>query len=71
MLKVKGYSDLVRDPKTNAIINTNCDEYDKYKQQREKVELRRMRDEETDRKIEQLNQSIDEIKMLINRVLEK
>lgn len=71
MLRVKGHSDLVRDPKTNAIINTNVDEFDKYKKQKERLELRKKRDEETDLKIEELNQSIQEIKMLINKVLEK
>lgn len=71
MLKVKGHSNLVRDISTNAIINTNYDEYDKYIKQRERSELRKKRDEETDLKIQQLNQSIEEIKMLITKVLEK
>lgn len=71
MLKVKGHSNLVRDTSTNAIINTNYDEYDKYIKQRERSELRKKRDEETDLKIQQLNQSIEEIKMLITKVLEK
>lgn len=71
MLKVQGHSDLIRDPDTNAILNTNYDDYERYIRQKKINEQRRLRQEETDRKIEELNQSILEMKRLIEKVLEK
>ena len=37
-VKVKGYSNLVRDPITNAIINTNATAYEEYISRRQSKE---------------------------------
>ena len=71
MLRVEGHSDLIRDPKSNAILNTNHDDYERYVRQKRMSEERKLRQEETDRKIEELNQSILEMKSLIEKVLER
>ena len=71
MLRVEGHSDLIRDPKSNAILNTNHDDYERYVRQKRISEERKLRQEETDRKIEELNQSILEMKSLIEKVLER
>ena len=34
-IKVKGHDHLIRDPKTNAIINTNMSEYNEYLSRRD------------------------------------
>jgi hypothetical protein len=64
-LKVDGYNNLIRDAKTNSIINTNMNEYREYI-------LRRDAKNEEDQKIQHLEENIanikndlEEIKMLL------
>lgn len=63
--KIDGHQNLIRDIKSNAIINTDMFEGNNYLHNREK----RKEDEETMRKlktdIDSLKSSIDEIKFLI------
>jgi len=53
--KVEGHSNLVRDEKTNAILNTNMNDYNHY------IKLKRIR-EEGSKKVELLESDMNVIK---------
>ena len=61
MFKVKGHADLYRDPKTNAIINTNTLEYDKYI-------ARRSVDAEKDERVDVIEKNLSDLKSEINEI---
>lgn len=64
-LKVKDNKDLVRQTKSNAILNTNLKELNKYREEREeKLKLKRLADES-----EQMKNDIQEIKSLLKQLL--
>ncbi|MGA1047811.1 MAG: hypothetical protein ACO3UU_07360, partial [Minisyncoccia bacterium] len=54
-LKVEGHSNLVRDEKTKAVLNTNMSDYDQY------MKLKKIR-ENSNKKIEDLEEDMGEIK---------
>lgn len=60
-LKVEGYSNLVRDEKTKAILNTNMGDYDHY------IKLKQIRENEN-KKIEDLEDGINGIKNDIQEI---
>ena len=69
--KVKGHSNLVRDLKSQAIINTDSDAYARYmtrkaKQQKKDDEMRKVV-----REVNQIKTEMFEIKNLIKKVLDK
>ena len=65
LLKVKGNSDLVRQKNSNAILNMNVKDLNKYREDRdEKMKLKRLVDES-----EQMKSDIDEIKNLLRQLL--
>jgi hypothetical protein len=59
--KVKGYDYLIRDPKTNSIINTNMSEYKEY------ISRRNSKVDEN-KKIENLEKDLDNIKCDLNEI---
>lgn len=59
--KVKGHNFLIRDPKTNSIINTNMSEYKEY------ISKRDSRINEN-QKIENLENDINNIKSDLNEI---
>ena len=64
-LKVKDNRDLVRQKQSNAILNTNLKELNKYKEEREeKMKLKRLAEES-----EQMKSDIQEIKSLLKQLL--
>ena len=63
--KVKDNSDLVRDPSTGAILNTNSLDYDKYVAQRDAKNVEHKKTENIERDISTLRQELDEIKSLL------
>jgi hypothetical protein len=64
-LKVKDSQDLVREKKSNAILNTNAKELNKYKQDREeKLKLKNLFEEN-----EKMKNDIDEIKSLLRQLI--
>jgi hypothetical protein len=64
-LKVRDNKDLVRHTQSNAILNTNLKELNKYKEEREeKIKLKRLADES-----EQMKNDIQEIKSLLQQLL--
>ena len=58
LIPVEGNSNLKRDPKTGAILNTDRSEYEKYVAQREAKELDKER-------LNKLESEISEIKQLL------
>ena len=69
MHRVKGHSDLVRDPKTNAIINTNTLEYDKYVSRRNVSVEKNERVDEIEQNLSDLKGEINEIKSLLKELV--
>ena len=69
-LKVEGHSNLVRDEKTKAVLNTNMTDYDQY------MKLKKIR-ENSNKKIENLEEDmsgikneLQEIKSLLRNLLD-
>ena len=60
--KVKDNSDLVRDPKNGAILNTNSMDYDKYVAQRQS-------NKDTAQELADLKSEISEIKSLLKELV--
>lgn len=67
--KVKDNSDLVRDPSTGAILNTNSLDYDKYVSQRDAKNVEHKKTENIERDISTLRQELDEIKSLLRELV--
>ena len=67
--KVKDNSDLVRDPSTGAILNTNSLDYDKYVAQRDAKNVEHKKTENIVRDISTLRQELDEIKSLLRELV--
>jgi hypothetical protein len=64
-LKVKDNKDLVRQRQSNAILNTNLKELNKYKEERdEKMKLKKLAEES-----EHMKNDIQEIKSLLQQLL--
>ena len=68
-IKVSGYDNLVRDPKTNSIINTNMSEYNEYISRRDSKlkENKKVNNLESD--ITNMKEDLDEIKLLLRRLI--
>lgn len=68
-IRVKGHDNLIRDPKTNSIINTNMSEYAEYLSRRDSKlkENERVNNLESD--IINMKEDLDEIKLLLRRLL--
>jgi hypothetical protein len=60
-LKVEGYNNLVRDPNTNSIINTNMTEYQQY------VARRNIKNEEN-KKLDILESDVTNMKNDLNEI---
>ena len=67
--KVKDNSDLVRDPNTGAILNTNSLDYDKYVAQRKVKNKEHEKTKNIERDISTLRQELDEIKSLLRELV--
>ena len=68
-IKVKGHDHLIRDPKTNSIINTNMSEYNEYISRRDfkLKENEKVNNLESD--ITNMKGDLDEIKFLLKRLI--
>ncbi len=67
--KVKDNSDLVRDPNTGSILNTNSLDYEKYVAQRKVKSQEHKKTENIERDISTLRQELDEIKSLLRELV--
>ena len=68
-VRVKGHSDLVRNPVTNAIINTNKSKYEEYISRRElkKNETQKVQDLEDE--LSCIKDDLNEIKSLLKEII--
>ena len=68
-LRVKGHSDLIRDPMTNAIINTNRSKYEEYISRRniKKSETQKVQDLEDE--LSCIKDDLNEIKSLLKEII--
>jgi hypothetical protein len=64
-IKVKGYDHLIRDPKTNAIINTNMSEYQEYIMRKEAKNKEDQKIQNLERDLDSIRGDLDEIKFLL------
>lgn len=68
-IKVNGYENLARDPKTNSIINVNMSEYNEYisRKNSKMQETKKIQTLEED--LNNIKNDLDEIKNLLKNIL--
>jgi hypothetical protein len=64
-IKVKGHNHLIRDPKTNSIINTNMSEYQEYLSRRNSKLEESQKIQNLERDLDSIRGDLDEIKFLL------
>jgi len=69
LIPVEGQKDLYRDPKSNAIVNTNKNDYDTYITRRNKVKDEQSKINELENEITTIKTSLDEIKTLLMSII--
>ena len=68
LIPVEGQKDLYRDLKSNAIVNTNKNDYDTYITRRNKVKGEQSKINELENEITNIKTSLDEIKTLLRSI---
>lgn len=68
-VKVKGHDYLVRDPRTNAIINTNRSEYNEYVTNRESKVKEQQKIQELEVNVANMKDDLNEIKSLLRSLV--
>ena len=69
LIPVEGHSNLARDPKTGAILNTNQTEYEKYIATRNKLRSDEEKLNNTIEQVEELKKDVGEIKDLLLKLV--
>ena len=64
LVPVEGYTTLGRDPVSNAILNTDSTQYDAYIKARENARKK-------DRTLQDLKDEVEELKRLVNDLMDK
>jgi len=67
--KVEGHPSLIRDIKTNAILNTDSNSLLKYNYNKSKFLNKKNKNETFENDISELKKSIDEIKFMLKEIL--
>lgn len=67
--KVEGSSHLIRDPQTNAILNTNMNEYEEYKKQKRIKDQENQRIENLENDLNSMKNDLGEIKDLLRSMI--
>lgn len=67
-IKVKGHDHLIRDPKTNSIINTNMSEYKEYISRRDSKIEENQKIQNLERDLDNIKCDLDEIKCLLRNL---
>ena len=65
LIKIKDHKNLLRDVTTNAIINTDQQEYENYLKRKKSIDKKDEKIEQLQSEIDYLKNSLDEIKSLI------
>ena len=68
-VKVEGFSDLVRDTQSNAILNLNAEEIELARERKRLNKLKRENQKSLEQKVEKLEDDLSEIKTSINLLL--
>lgn len=68
-LKVEGHNHLLRDPKTNSIINTNMSEYHEYISRRNSKSEENQKVQNLEEDLVNIKNDIDEIKNLLRSLI--
>jgi hypothetical protein len=68
-IKVKGYEHLKRDPRTNAIINTNKSEYNEYIARRDSKEKEQQKIHNLESDVANMKDDLNEIKSLLRSLV--
>ena len=68
-IPVEGNSDLVRDPRTDSIINTNTNAYEQYISQRKKRKLEKEKSLNIETDLANLKSEMNEIKSLLKELV--
>lgn len=71
MIKVDGHSNLVRDPKSGAIININKDELSSARSRKIQQKRKEREDKQLNADVETLQNEISDIKQLLTQIVEK
>lgn len=64
-LKVEGHPDLVRDPKSSAVINNNTQEYEEYMRNYKLRKIKNDRIDSMESDMKNIKSELDEIKSLL------
>lgn len=68
-LKVEGHPNLLRDPNTNCIINTNMSEYQEYILRRETKDNENQKIQNLESDVANIKDDLDEIKSLLRSLI--
>jgi hypothetical protein len=68
-IKLNGNYHLIRDPKTNSIINTNMSEYNEYISKRDSKLKENQKVQNLESDIINMKEDLDEIKFLLRRLI--
>jgi|TARA_R100000027_G_scaffold60721_1_gene51620 hypothetical protein len=71
LIPVEGHSNFKRDPKTNAIISTDNNDYEKYISERDRRKNIERKVEDTAKELSELKVEITEIKDLLLKIANK
>lgn len=69
-LKVEGYNNLLRDPNTNSIINTNMSEYQQYLARRNVKSEENKKLDVLESDVTNIKNDLDEIKNLLRSLVD-
>ena len=69
LIPVEGNNDLVRDPKTDQIINTNTSAYEQYISQRKRRKLEKEKSLSVEDDLASLKSEMNEIKSLLKELV--
>jgi hypothetical protein len=67
-IKVKGHDHLIRDPKTNSIVNTNMSEYKEYISRRDSKLEENQKIQNLEKDLDSIRNDLDEIKNLLRNL---
>jgi hypothetical protein len=68
-IPVKGYSGLVRDTETNAILNTDESAAQRAREQKELRKMKRVEERELKNKVDSLESDVSEIKQMLAELI--
>jgi len=68
-IRVKGSDNLIRNPKTNSIINTNMSEYNEYISRRDSKLKENQKVQNLESDVANMKEDLNEIKFLLRRLI--